>query len=119
MNLTIFIITFNRPQFVNLILNYLIKRNFNCDVVIVDGSDKQHKKENLKIIRHFKSIYKNNIKYKFSEKQLKSICILARKVKTKYCLLVKMMANVVSFLGRVARLLPKSILMLLRRIAKK
>ena len=87
MNLTIFIITFNRPQFVNLILNYLIKRNFNCDVVIVDGSDKQHKEENLKIIRHFKSIYKNNIKYKFSEKQLKSICSLARKVKTKYCLL--------------------------------
>lgn len=86
MNLTIFIITFNRPKFVDLIIRYFLERNFDCNLIFVDGSENPFKKDNLKIIKNYRKIYKKKIGYVFSKNQLKAIHSLVKKISTKYCL---------------------------------
>ncbi len=86
MNITIFIITFNRPKFVDLMAKYFLKRNFNCNLIFIDGSENSFKRENIKIINSYKKKYKKKIKYIFSKNQLKIIHTLAKNVSTRYCL---------------------------------
>ena len=89
MDLTIFIITFNRPQFINLLLSFVIKKNYDSNVIVIDGSEPKFKKKNQKTIKKIKQSYKienEKIKYFHSTNQLKIIYKLAKSVKTKFCL---------------------------------
>ncbi len=85
-NLSIFVITFNRPHFLKLMINYFLNRNFMCDIYIIDGSENKFKKQNQKIIKKFNNIKNLKIKYIFSNNQLSIIHKVAKKIKTKYCL---------------------------------
>ena len=89
MDLTIFIITFNRPQFIHLLLSFIIKRKYDSDVIIVDGSEPKFIKKNQTINNKLKKLYKienKRIKYFHSTNQLKIISKLAKNVKTQFCL---------------------------------
>lgn len=85
-NLSIFIITFNRPHFLELMINYFINRNFMCDIYIIDGSEKKFKNQNKIIIKKFSNIENLKIKYIFSANQLSIVYKVAKKIRTKYCL---------------------------------
>ena len=87
MDLTIFISTFNRPKFIDLLFFYFKRFEFNCDFVILDGSEKKFRKLNLKILKKYRNLFKGKIIYKHSDKQLSEIYNFASKVKTKFCLL--------------------------------
>ena len=89
MDLTIFIITFNRPQFINFLLNFLIKKKYNSDIIIVDGSEKKFKKKTKIVINKIKDLYRiknNRIRYYHSENQLEIISKLEKNIKTRFCL---------------------------------
>ena len=85
-NLSIFVITFNRPHFLELMINYFVNCNFMCDIYIIDGSEKKFKKQNQKIIKKFSNIENLKIRYIFSSNQLSIIHKVAKKIRTKYCL---------------------------------
>ena len=85
-NLSIFVITFNRPHFLKLMIEYFIHHNFLCDIYIIDGSEKKFKKKNQKIIQKFNNIKNIKLRYIFSNNQLSIIHKVAKKIKTKYCL---------------------------------
>ena len=87
MNLTIFISTFNRPKFIDLLFYYFNRLNFDCNFVVLDGSEKKFRKENLKIIKKYRNLFTGKIIYKHANKQLAEIYNIASKVKTKFCLL--------------------------------
>ena len=93
MNLTIFISTYKRPQIVDCLFFYFYKFKFDCNFVVIDGSEKKFKKLNIKIINKYKNSFNGKIIYKHTDKQLSKIYTLASKVKTKYCLLTAMKNN--------------------------